>query len=204
MARILLVEDDPDETGIRRMLLERAGRQVRTAASAEEARSQAAGSEVIVVDLLPGCDGFVAGLPESARIIVLSGREASEAVAARSVCLLRKPCPTRTLMQAIARVCAVVLISIAAAAAQTFTISKTVEVLADLDMRAPGTNWAEAGHEAALATVLLDGKPQHNVMLYAGAERFTYAVFLGRLTAGQHRLAVGGQGCELTGTPVRG
>src|SRR5260370_23358618 len=71
-------------------------------------------------------------------------------------------------------------------------------------MRAPGTNWAEAGHEAALATVLLDGKPQQNVMLYAGAERFTYAVFLGRLTAGRHRLCLGGERAAPTPPPVRG
>jgi CheY-like chemotaxis protein len=203
MARILLVEDDPDQIGIRRMLLESAGHEVRTAACVEEARLKAADSEVIVMDLMPGCEDFVAGLPESARVIVLSGKEASAAVAARSAYLLKKPCPTRTLMQTIARICSVLLIFIAVAAAQTFTISKTVEVLADLDMRAPGTNWAEAGHEAALATVLLDGKPQQNVMLYAGAERFTYPVFLGRLTAGQHRLAVEGKGVELVGARFR-
>ena len=199
MARILLVEDDPDQLGVRRMLLENAGHQVRTAACADEARSKAAGSEVIVMDLLPGCDGLVAGLPESVRIIVLSGKEASEAVAARSACQLLKPCPTKTLMEAIARICSILLIWIAAAAAQTFTVSKPAEVLADLDMRAPDTNWSETGHEAALATVLLDGTPQQNVMLYAGARRFTYPVFLGRLAAGQHRLAVEGKGVELTG-----
>jgi DNA-binding response OmpR family regulator len=104
MARILLVEDDPDQLGIRRMLLENAGHQVQTATCVEEAMTTAAASEVIVMDLVPGCDALVAELPESARIIVLSGREASVAMAARSTCQLRKPCSTRVLMEAISRI----------------------------------------------------------------------------------------------------
>jgi DNA-binding response OmpR family regulator len=105
MARILLVEDDPDQLGIRRMLLEKAGHQVRTATCAEEAMSNAEGSQVVVMDLVPGCDALLAELPESARLIVLSGREASAAMAARSACQLRKPCSTRVLMETIARIC---------------------------------------------------------------------------------------------------
>jgi DNA-binding NtrC family response regulator len=106
MARILLIEDDADQLRVRGILLQKAGHEVRTAKCAEEAKSNAAGSEVIVMDLVPGCDTLLADFPESARIIVLSGREASEPVAARSVCQLRKPCSTRILMETIARVAA--------------------------------------------------------------------------------------------------
>jgi DNA-binding response OmpR family regulator len=105
MARILLIEDDPDQLGIRRMLIENAGHQVQTATCVEEAMPNAEGADVIVMDLVPGCEALVADLPESVRIIVLSGREASEAIAARSACQLRKPCSTRILMEAIARIC---------------------------------------------------------------------------------------------------
>ncbi len=102
-----------------------------------------------------------------------------------------------------ARICAAAACSLACAAAQTFTLSKRSEVVAGIEMRAPGTDWAVEGREAALATVLLDGKPQQNVMLYAGAERFSYPVFLGRLEAGEHRLAVEGKGIELLGARFR-
>jgi DNA-binding NtrC family response regulator len=105
VARILLIEDDPDQLGVRRMLLENAGHKVRTAASAEEAKPNATGSEVVVMDLVPGCDELLAEIPETARIIVLSGREASPEMAARSACQLRKPCSTRVLMETIARIC---------------------------------------------------------------------------------------------------
>jgi hypothetical protein len=127
----------------------------------------------------------------------------SESVTARASCLLRKPCSSKKLIETIARLCAVLLVCIGCLCGEVFSVSKTTEVLAGLRMRAPGTSWAEAGHEAALATVILDGKKQQNVMLYAGAEPFSYSVFLGRLEAGKHRLEAEGRGVEVMGTTFR-
>jgi DNA-binding response OmpR family regulator len=105
MARILLLEDDPDQLEFRKLLLENAGHHVQTAASASEATASAAVADVIVLDLVPGAEDLLAGLPETARVVVLSGREVvSKAVAARSACLLRKPCSSRTLIEAISRI----------------------------------------------------------------------------------------------------
>ena len=105
MARILLLEDDPDQLEFRKLLLENAGHQVQTAVAASEAMAAAAGADVIVLDLVPGSEDLLAALPETTRVVVLSGREAvSDAVAARSACLLRKPCSSRTLIEAIDRI----------------------------------------------------------------------------------------------------
>jgi len=105
MARILLLEDDPDQLEFRKLLLENAGHQVQTAVAASEAMPGAAVADVIVLDLVPGSEDLLARLPETTRVIVLSGREAvNEAVAARSACVLRKPCSSRTLIEAIGRI----------------------------------------------------------------------------------------------------
>ena len=105
MACVLLVEDDADQLRIRKLLLEHAGYDVRVASGAEEAARHAPGVDVVVMDLIPRCDELILGLPESARLIILSGREASEAVAKRSVCHLKKPCSTRILIEKISSCC---------------------------------------------------------------------------------------------------
>lgn len=105
MGRILLLEDDPDQLTIRKLLLENAGHQVRTAASVADAKDET-GCDVIVMDLVPGWDLLLAHIPETTRLVVLSGRPIiSERLTARSACVLRKPCPSRTLMETIGRLC---------------------------------------------------------------------------------------------------
>ena len=198
MTRILLVEDDPDQLHIRRTILEREGYEVRTATTASDAVEKARGSDVIVLDLIPDSCRIIEQLPESARVVVLTGKAVDEAIAERSACCLQKPCPTRKLIETIGRLCCLLMVAFAVKA-QSFTVAKTGEVLADVEMRAPGTNWGDTGHEAALATVSVDDATQQNVMLYAGAQAFRYPVFLGRLTAGRHRLAVEGKGVEVRG-----
>ncbi len=77
------------------------------------------------------------------------------------------------------------------------------EVVAELDLRAPGTDWSHEGKEAALATVFVDGRAQQQIMLYAGGREFTYTVFLGALSAGQHDVDVRGPGVEFSGVRFR-
>ena len=55
---------------------------------------------------------------------------------------------------------------------------------------APRTDWGEAGRESAVLSVWLDGRWSQDVVLFAGAERFTYEVALGRVTRGRHRVKV--------------
>ncbi len=71
-----------------------------------------------------------------------------------------------------------------------FRMNQPAEVVADLEMSSPGSDWAEAGREAAVAAVSLDGSYRAHVTLYAGARRYHYPVFLGRVEAGEHRLEV--------------
>jgi len=105
MGRILLLEDDPDQLMIRKLLLENAGHRVRTAASVADAINEG-GCDVIVMDLVPGWEDLLAHIPDTTRLIVLSGRQiVSDQLAARSACVLRKPCPSRTLMETIGRLC---------------------------------------------------------------------------------------------------
>ena len=57
MARILIVEDDPDQLELRRLLLEKAGHEVWTATSREQANQvfDQASAAVVIMDLrLPG------------------------------------------------------------------------------------------------------------------------------------------------------
>jgi hypothetical protein len=75
-------------------------------------------------------------------------------------------------------------------AQKTFFSPRTGETRLALTAAAPGTDWAKAGAESAVLTLTLDGRPSQQVVLFAGAERFTYRVALGRLRPGRHRLAV--------------
>ena len=106
MANVFLLEDDPDQLAIRKVLLECSGHRVQSAASVAEAGDRAACCDVIVMDIVAGCEEWLAELPAAARVIVLSGRQAlSPSLQARCSCLLRKPCRSRALLDAIARIC---------------------------------------------------------------------------------------------------
>jgi hypothetical protein len=64
------------------------------------------------------------------------------------------------------------------------------EGLLDLTATAPHTSWAEAGSEAAVATVFVDGRYNQDIFLFAGAQAFTYQVLLGHFQPGEHALRV--------------
>lgn len=72
----------------------------------------------------------------------------------------------------------------------TLRLSRPAEVVAELDMRSPGSDFAQRGREAALACIRVEGRAPHYVTLFAGPETRTYRVFLGWLPAGEHRVMV--------------
>jgi CheY-like chemotaxis protein len=205
MARILVVEDDADQLEMRKLILEQAGYEVVAAQTASQALDRLPGCQVVVMDLrLPTPeDGLrlIEAASGSAKIIVLSGADAEAPLPVDE--FLTKPCPSRKLLATIARFCMLLISLCPLLHAGTFRVSKPAEVVAELDLRALGTDWAEEGHEAALATLLVDGTPQQQVMVYAGADQFTYRVFLGALAAGEHRLDFSGQGVELIAARFR-
>ena len=202
MARVLVVEDDPVQREMRKLILEEAGHQVATAGSYEEALQGFPGCQVMVLDLIPKSDALLADKPAGLPVIVLSGRPlARGAVAAE--CILEKPCSSRRLLEAIARLCCLLLLSAGLGRAAEFTAAKTAEMVAELEMRAPGTDWGNPANPAVLAALLLDGQKQQDIMLYLGSDRFTYRVFLGQVAAGRHRLEVQGAGVEVLSSKVR-
>ena len=107
MANVLLVEDDLEQLELRRSILERSGHHAGSACSAAEALRLLPGFEVVVMDLrIPdendGLD-LIRAIGSSARIIVLSGGAPPELPVDL---FLSKPCPTRVLLDAIARLSA--------------------------------------------------------------------------------------------------
>jgi hypothetical protein len=73
---------------------------------------------------------------------------------------------------------------------RTFELGTESEVLLDLTAAAPGTSWSEKGKEAAVARILVDGRYQQDVILFAGSHPFTYSLMLGHLAPGTHSLRI--------------
>ena len=208
MARVLLIEDDPEQLELRAMILIQAGHQVETASNLAGAIEHCGECQVAVLDLIPQSEELLEQLRHNGtRIIVLSGREpARTALFGRVDDFLVKPCPSQKLLESIARVCLLLLLALFGSIgmhAQIFQVSKQSEVVADLDLRAPGMDWGMEGHEAALVKISVDGKPQQNVMVYQGADRHTYPVFLGSLMPGEHRLTIEGSNFKQLGARFR-
>ena len=198
MSKILVVEDEIDQLNMRRQILEQAGYEVATAQTASEALERLPGAQVVLMDLqVPTAeDGLqlIRAASGTVRIVVLSGAESDVKLPVDEY--LIKPCSSRKLLETIARLC-MLLFCLSALHAESFKVAKPIEMIAELDLRARGTDWAKEGHEAALASVILDDSIQQYVMLYAGAEPFTYKIFLGFLTAGTHSLEITGEGVQV-------
>jgi hypothetical protein len=71
-----------------------------------------------------------------------------------------------------------------------FVADHTGEAVAELTLSSPDSDWAERGREAAVATLMLDGKNEQHVVLFAGERQFTYRVFLGSVLPGDHQLTI--------------
>ena len=113
MARVLLVDDDPDQLEIRKLLLGEAGHLVSTAASATEATAifSESDAQLVIMDLrMPRAENGLALIRElrarssSLRILVLSGwatdlTQRPEAAMVDQV--LSKPVPSRKLLRLI-------------------------------------------------------------------------------------------------------
>lgn len=78
----------------------------------------------------------------------------------------------------------------AGAEVHRFQVGRAGEAVADLVMASPGSDWGRGGREAAVVDVRAGGGPAFQVMLFAGPDRRTYPVFLGRLEPGRHELSI--------------
>lgn len=203
MPRLLVVDDDPAQLELRRLLLEHAGHEIVCAQTATAAREafRAHDPDLIVLDLhLPDTeDGlqlirfFRREKPE-VRIVILSGapgdlNEHPERELVDEV--LVKPTRSATLMKIISKlVCLLFLAANLFGAKFPLNVPAPAEYVASLRMSAPGTDWARPGHEAALARITIDGGHAFHVMLYAGGDEHDYRVFLGQLAAGAHTVEI--------------
>ncbi|MCS6914441.1 MAG: response regulator [Myxococcales bacterium] len=113
MAKVLIVEDDPEGANAMRLYLQFRGHEVAVAGSGEEAMQfleslqDGSGYDIIITDLqLPGIRGdelarrLLARCAISPKLIALSG-EPSQQEAAPFHLRLRKPCKPRALVDAI-------------------------------------------------------------------------------------------------------
>lgn len=89
------------------------------------------------------------------------------------------------------RTAAVLLLTAAAevcAAVYPFALPESGDAVAEIEMSAPGADWAVRGREAAVAVIRVAGQADHHVFVHAAPA--TYRLFLGRLGAGRHELSI--------------
>lgn len=209
MPRILLIEDEPDQRRLRALLLESRGYAVLPAASPADALALLSAAPVppdcVLMDLrLPTAqDGraLIRTLHQrfpSLPLVVLTGAAALESPPEFALVreVLRKPVRTERLLGALARLASLLLaclLSIPAAAQSRvfpFTLRAPAEVVAELELASPSSDWAAPGREAAVASVGLDGETKHHVFVFAEKDSRLYRVFLGPLAPGAHSLSV--------------
>jgi len=99
MPTLLLVDDDPDQLAIRTMVLEREGYRVLAASDVAGALTHP-DADLVIMDLVPDALGLIASIGSRAPIIVLTGAASVGNLPVARV--LRKPCRTRVLLDAIA------------------------------------------------------------------------------------------------------
>lgn len=209
MTRILLIEDDADQRRLRALLLESRGCQVLSASSPAEAlgvlAATSAPPDCILMDLrLPRAEdgkALIRALHQrfpSLPVIVLTGAAGFESAPERALVreVLGKPVRTERLFGALARLASLLLACLFSipAAAQTrsfpFTLGAPAEVVAELDLASPSSDWAVPRRQAAVAAIGLEGETKHHVIVFGEKDSRSYRVFLGPLAPGSHTLTV--------------
>lgn len=71
-----------------------------------------------------------------------------------------------------------------------FKTTESAEVVAEIEMSSPGSDWAIRGREAAIAVLRVDGKTPHHVVVYGGPDSLKYRIALGKLAPGEHALTI--------------
>lgn len=75
-------------------------------------------------------------------------------------------------------------------AAETFNLTEEMEVGLEIEALAPGASWGRQGAEAPALLIFVDGAHNQDLLLWAGAESFSYRVMLGRLPKGKHTVSL--------------
>lgn len=202
MSRILLVDDDPDQLEVRQLLFEQAGHQVRAARDAAAAIHHASECDLVCMDLcLPhASDGraLIRDLRQrwpDKRILVLSGWPEDLVPPERSMVdeIVAKPVQSKRLLNMISRIALLALAlfpCLRAESSYPFQLDAPAEVIAEIDATVPGADWGRPGRESVMVTIAVDDRQPFHQMLYAGAERHRYPVFLGTLEQGAHQVRI--------------
>lgn len=214
MPHVLLIEDDSAQRRLRTLLLESHGYRVTGAASPDEALDMLAAPaplpDAVLMDLrLPSADDgrrLIRTLHERhprLPVIVLSGtpaalERASELAMVRAV--LRKPVRTEALLRALSKLAALLvpwllwMPSWAQQRSFPFSLDRAAEVVAELELASPASDWAAPGREAAVAAVTVDSHTEQHVYVFAEKDSRKYRIFLGPLAPGPHTLSVARDG----------
>jgi CheY-like chemotaxis protein len=203
MARVLVVDDDAGQVDVRRLILEHAGHTVATGSTPATAREAFTSHDpdIVLLDLhLPRTEDGVRLIrwfrqtKPKVKILIMSGNPEDlngRPEAGMVDQILPKPARSATLLKTITKLASFFILVAPLFGVQIPIQAHTAgEYVATLSMSGPGTNWATPGHESAMARVLVDGGREFHVMLFAGEAVHDYRVFLGQLTAGEHRLTV--------------
>lgn len=205
MRRILLVDDDPDQLEIRKLIIHRAGHRVATAANALDALTvfDAGRYDTVILDLhLPTPEeglSLIRALrqrSETVRLFVLSGWPADiERQPERNMVqeVLAKPVKSAGLLKKLAQfACLALALALTPlnAAQATLELRAPREVVADLELSAPSSQWNRKGREGAYARVLVNGKLAAHLPVFLGAQPLTQPILLGHLPAGKHQITV--------------
>ncbi len=205
MGRLLVVEDDPEQLELRRLLLERVGHTVWTASSAAEAwrRFLENQPKLVILDLrLPRTeDGLdlirrIRGAGGETRLLVLSGwTHDLEDLPERAMVdhVLMKPVRSSKLLEMAAKlavllVCLLPVLRAQSTATFPFQVDAAAEVVAEMDLSAPGADWGRAGREGVMLNLSVDDGAKQQVMIFSGEMRHRYRAFLGEIAPGAHVL----------------
>jgi hypothetical protein len=77
-----------------------------------------------------------------------------------------------------------------ALAGAQFIVGQATEGKLKFRASAPGSDWARAGHEAALLSIQVDGRAIGDVVAVRGSRPSTYRVAMGRVGAGTHIVSI--------------
>jgi hypothetical protein len=73
----------------------------------------------------------------------------------------------------------------------TFTTAQKAQVIGELDLSSPLSDWAVRGRESAVAVIRVDDGPPMHLFVFGGPVRTTYRILLGDLAPGEHQITIG-------------
>ncbi len=218
MAKILVVDDDAEQLRLRSLILTKRGHEVTVASSRDEALAACAdlSPRCVLMDLrLPSAvDGLALirdikrAMPETEVFVLTGWAEDLEGRAERAMVseVFTKPVRTERLLAALGRlpVLALALAGVMSAAepARFSVADARSEIVASIEMTAKGADWGQKGREGVLARILVDGKPRGHAWVFGEAKGEPVKVFLGKLAAGGHTLAVEPVNAESAALPL--